>query len=61
MLAPLPFEWFVLILRVLFICLLYFFIFQVIRVISRELRMAAADGRSMMWSFGSGPGMVGLR
>ena len=37
----LPFEWTVLLLRVVFIFLLYFFVFQVIRVISRELRVAA--------------------
>jgi hypothetical protein len=37
----LPFEWTVLLLRVIFIFLLYFFVFQVIRVISRELRVAA--------------------
>jgi FHA domain len=37
----LPFEWFVLLLRVVFIFLLYFFIFQVMRVISRELRAVA--------------------
>jgi hypothetical protein len=37
----LPFEWTVLLLRVVFIFLLYFFVFQVIRVITRELRVAA--------------------
>lgn len=36
-----PFEWFVLILRIVFIFLLYFFVFQVIRVMSRELRVSA--------------------
>ncbi len=36
-----PFEWFVLLLRILFIFLLYFFIFQVVRVIGKELRFAA--------------------
>lgn len=41
MISDLPFEWFVLILRILFIFLLYFFVFQVIRVITRELRTAA--------------------
>jgi pSer/pThr/pTyr-binding forkhead associated (FHA) protein len=41
MLSDLPFEWFVLILRVVFIFLLYFFIFQVMRVITRELRATA--------------------
>ncbi len=41
MLNDLPFEWFVLLLRITFIFLLYFFIFQVMRVLSRELRVAA--------------------
>ncbi len=41
MLSDVPFEWFVLLLRVIFIFLLYFFIFQVMRVISRELRTVA--------------------
>ncbi len=40
--ADLSFEWSVLLLRVIFIFLLYFFIFQVVRVISRELRADAA-------------------
>lgn len=40
----LPFEWTVLLLRVVFIFLLYFFVFQVIRVITRELRVAAGSG-----------------
>lgn len=44
MVTELPFEWFVLILRVVFIFLLYFFVFQVIRVISRELRSVADPG-----------------
>lgn len=44
MVTELPFEWFVLILRIIFICLLYFFVFQVIRVISRELRSVADPG-----------------
>lgn len=39
----LPFEWTVLLLRIVFIFLLYFFVFQVIRVISRELRVAAGQ------------------
>lgn len=39
-----PFEWFVLILRLVFIFLLYFFVFQVIRVMTRELRAVAAAG-----------------
>ena len=37
----LPFEWFILILRIIFIALLYFFVFQVIRVVSREMRAVA--------------------
>ena len=40
----LSFEWTVLLLRVVFIFLLYFFVFQVIRVISRELRVVASRG-----------------
>ncbi|MEZ4523060.1 MAG: FHA domain-containing protein [Thermomicrobiales bacterium] len=43
MLNDLPFEWFVLLLRITFIFLLYFFIFQVMRVLTRELRTAAED------------------
>lgn len=39
--ANLPFEWFVLLLRILFIFLLYFFVYQVVRVITRELRATA--------------------
>jgi pSer/pThr/pTyr-binding forkhead associated (FHA) protein len=42
--ADLSFEWFVFLLRVVFIFLLYFFIFQVVRVISRELRADATRG-----------------
>ena len=41
MLNDLPFDWFVLLLRITFIFLLYFFIFQVMRVLTRELRAAA--------------------
>lgn len=41
-----PFEWFVLILRVVFIFLLYFFVFQVVRVMTRELRAVAAVGQA---------------
>lgn len=44
MLSELPFEWFVLLLRIMFVFLLYFFVYQVIRVVSRELRSAAAAG-----------------
>lgn len=42
MFTEIPFEWFMLLLRILLIFLLYFFVFQVIRVISRELRVAAS-------------------
>lgn len=42
MLTALPFEWFVLLLRVFFIFLLYFFIFQVVRVVIREMTLVAA-------------------
>lgn len=37
----LEFDWFILLLRVLFIFLLYFFLYQVLRVTSRELLSAA--------------------
>ncbi|HEU5424158.1 MAG TPA: FHA domain-containing protein [Nitrolancea sp.] len=40
MLTALPFEWFVLLLRLLFIFLIYFFLFQVVRVAIRELTVA---------------------
>jgi len=47
-LSELPFEWFVLLLRLSFVFLLYFFVYQVIRVLSRELRAAAnpSDGNA---------------
>ncbi|CCF86125.1 FHA domain-containing protein [Nitrolancea hollandica] len=44
MINNLPFEWFILALRVLFIVLLYFFLFQVVRVVLRELQ--GANSRS---------------
>lgn len=44
LIADVSFEWFVLLLRVVFIFLLYFFLFQVVRVIARELRADAARG-----------------
>jgi hypothetical protein len=44
MVNALPFEWFVLLLRVLFIFLLYFFLFQVVRVVIRELTVAGSRG-----------------
>jgi pSer/pThr/pTyr-binding forkhead associated (FHA) protein len=43
--SDLPFEWTMLLLRVVFIFFLYFFVFQVIRVLSRELRAAASAGQ----------------
>ena len=42
MFDDLPFEWFVLLLRVLFIFLLYFFLYQIVRVTTRELTAIAA-------------------
>jgi hypothetical protein len=39
MINQLPFEWFVLLLRLTFIFLLYFFLFQVLRVIVREMSL----------------------
>jgi pSer/pThr/pTyr-binding forkhead associated (FHA) protein len=45
----LPFDWFILLLRVLFVFLLYFFLFQIARTIARELRMvsiATAGGQA---------------
>lgn len=39
--TALPFEWFILLLRILFIFLLYFFLFQLMRTIARELRVVA--------------------
>lgn len=47
MFSELPFEWTVLMLRILFVFLLYFFVFQVIRVLSRELyaEATAHEGR----------------
>jgi pSer/pThr/pTyr-binding forkhead associated (FHA) protein len=45
----LPFEWVILLLRVLFVFLLYFFLFQIVRTIARELRavsIATAGGPS---------------
>jgi hypothetical protein len=43
MINSLPFEWFILLLRLLFICLIYFFLFQVVRVLIRELQVAAGS------------------
>ena len=44
MIDTLDFDWFILLLRVLFIFLLYFFLYQVVRVIGRELTALAASG-----------------
>lgn len=41
MFSDIPYEWFALLLRIVFIFLLYFFIFQVMRVLNRELRSVA--------------------
>ena len=45
MLQGLDFDWFVLLLRVLFVFLLYFFLYQVVRVTSRELIALAGQER----------------
>jgi len=45
----LPFDWFILLLRILFVFLLYFFLFQIVRTIARELRavsIATAGGHT---------------
>lgn len=42
MLQSLDFDWFILLLRVLFIFLLYFFLYQVLRVTARELTVIAS-------------------
>ena len=67
MISFLPFDWFVLLLRVVFIFLLYFFLFQVVRVILRELQTFAATSRPARGAEPSGhlivkgPGGSGLR
>lgn len=67
MLSSLPFEWFILLLRLLFVFLLYFFVFQVIRVMLRELQTYAAGDEPEPVSDPSGhllvkdPGESGLR
>jgi hypothetical protein len=67
MLSSLPFEWFILLLRLLFVFLLYFFVFQVIRVMLREMQLFAAGEESEPVSDPSGyllvkdPGESGLR
>lgn len=42
MFEALEFDWFILLLRLLFIFLLYFFLFQVVRVTTRELMILAS-------------------
>lgn len=46
MITALPFEWFVLLLRLVFVFLLYFFLFLVIRITLRELAAVASTPRS---------------
>lgn len=53
--SQLPFDWFVLLLRVVFIFLLYFFLFQVIRVILRELKAFSSDPRHARGARGTEP------
>jgi len=43
MVDNLSFDWFILLLRVLFVFLLYFFLYQVVRVTTRELTALAAS------------------
>ncbi len=45
MITALPFEWFILLLRLVFVFLLYFFLLLVIRVTLRELAAVAAAQR----------------
>lgn len=54
--ADVPFEWFILLLRVVFIFLLYFFVFQVVRVLTREMRFAAgaAEPAQQEWNVPDG-------
>lgn len=67
MISALPFEWFILLLRLLFVFLLYFFVFQVVRVMLRELQTFASRGSPAPESEPSGhllvkdPGGAGLR
>ncbi len=67
MLNSLPFEWFILLLRLLFVFLLYFFVFQVVRVMLRELQTFAAGESTEPVSEPNGhllvkePGASGLR
>ena len=67
MISSLPFEWFVLLLRLLFVFLLYFFVFQVVRVMLRELQTFAAGEQELPESDPTGqllvrdPGASALR
>lgn len=54
MLNSLPFEWFILLLRLLFVFLLYFFLFQVIRVMLREMQVFAGGEEQVPESDPSG-------
>lgn len=51
--SSLPFDWFILLLRVLFVFLLYFFLFQIVRTIARELRAVSIA------TAGAGPARAG--
>ena len=54
MLQGLDFDWFILLLRLLFIFLLYFFLYQVVRVTTRELIALAGQGTTPTGERGSG-------
>ena len=56
MLEGLDFDWFILLLRLLFIFLLYFFLYQVVRVTLREL--VALGGRGAVASAEPGTGRL---
>ena len=57
----LPFDWFILLLRVLFVFLLYFFLFQIARTIARELRMVSIATAGGQASAGPEPPRVAAR
>jgi hypothetical protein len=63
--TQLPFEWFVLLLRLVFAFLLYFFIFLLARIMLRELAAAAAtsseEGGPPGHLIVQSPGSTGLR
>ncbi|MCM8748234.1 FHA domain-containing protein [Thermomicrobiaceae bacterium CFH 74404] len=65
MITALPFEWFILLLRLVFVFLLYFFLLLVIRVTLRELAAVASAQRGGSSSIGhlivQSPGMSSLR